>query len=160
MVRSGLLVVLIALSCGGCDQFTKNLAKEDLEPGRPVTYFGGVVRLQYEENRGGMLGVGSDFPAPLRFWLFTVAVGLFLLAIMIVVSMHRGLEVGDRLAAALIAGGGFGNFIDRLMHDGHVIDFLNIGVGPIRTAVFNIADVAVIAGAALLVLRHLRKARA
>ncbi len=157
MARSALLVILISLSCVGCDRFTKNLAREDLEPGRPVSYFGGFVRLQYEENAGGMLSVGSDFPESLRFWVFTVTVGLFLTGILVVVCTYRALSVGDRLAAALIAGGGFGNLIDRLLYDGTVIDFLNIGLGPIRTAVFNLADVAVLSGAALLLFRHLRK---
>jgi signal peptidase II len=160
MARSALLVILISLSCVGCDQFTKSLAREDLEPGRPVTYFGGFVRLQYEENPGGMLSVGSEFPEPLRFWVFTVTVGLFLLGILFVVCTQPKLAVGDRLAAALIAGGGFGNLIDRLLYDGSVIDFLNVGLGPIRTAVFNIADVAVLTGAALLLFRHMRKVRA
>jgi signal peptidase II len=160
MPRSAILVLLISLSCVGCDQYTKSLAREDLEPGRPVSYLGGFVRLQYEENAGGMLSVGSEFPEPLRFWVFTVTVGLFLLGILSVVCIHPRLAEGDRLAAALIAGGGFGNLIDRLLYDGAVIDFLNVGVGPIRTAVFNLADIAVLTGAALLLFRHLRKVRA
>jgi signal peptidase II len=157
MTRYVLLVVLISLSCVGCDQFTKSLAREDLQPGKPVTYFGGVLRLQYEENPGGMLSVGSEFSESIRFWVFTVTVGLFLFGILSVVCIHPRLATGDRMAAALIAGGGFGNLIDRLMYDGAVIDFLNIGVGPIRTAVFNMADVAILAGAALLLIRHMRK---
>lgn len=159
MGRAALLVILISLSCVGCDQYTKSLAREDLEPGRPVSYLGGFLRLQYEENAGGMLSLGSEFPEGLRFWVFTVTVGLFLFGILSVVCIHPRLAVGDRLAAALIAGGGFGNLIDRLLYDGSVIDFLNIGLGPIRTAVFNIADVAVLTGASLLLFRHLRKAR-
>jgi len=157
MARSALLVILISLSCIGCDQFTKSLAREDLEPGRPVSYFGGFLRLQYEENIGGMLSVGSEFPEPLRFWVFTVIVGLFLFGILSVVCLHPKIAVGDRLAAALIAGGGFGNLIDRLLYDGTVIDFLNVGLGPIRTAVFNFADLAVLSGATLLLFRHIRK---
>jgi signal peptidase II len=157
MARSALLVLLISLSCIGCDQYTKSLAREDLEPGRPVSYLGGFLRLQYEENPGGMLSVGSEFPETLRFWVFTVTVGLFLFGILSVVCIHPRLAVGDRFAAALIAGGGFGNLIDRLLYDGTVIDFLNVGLGPIRTAVFNIADIAVLTGAALLLFRHVRK---
>jgi signal peptidase II len=160
MTRSILLVLVISLSCVGCDRYTKSLAREDLEPGRPLSYFGGFVRLQYEENAGGMLSVGSEFPESLRFWVFTVTVGLFLLGILSVVCIHPRLSEGDRLAAALIAGGGFGNLIDRLLYDGAVIDFLNIGIGPIRTAVFNVADIAVLSGAALLFFRHLRRVRA
>lgn len=158
MSRSALLVIMISLCCAGCDQYTKTLAREDLEPGQAVSYLGGIVRLQYEENAGGMLSLGSEFPESLRFWVFTVTVGLFLFGILSVVCIHPKLAAGDRFAAALIVGGGFGNLIDRLQYDGFVIDFLNIGLGPIRTAVFNLADVAVLSGAALLLVRHLRKA--
>ena len=159
MARSALLVILISMSCIGCDQYTKTLAREDLQPGRPVSYFGGFVRFQYEENAGGMLSMGSEFSESFRFWVFTVTVALFLFGILSVVCIHPRLAVGDRLAAAFIAGGGFGNLIDRLLNDGTVIDFLNVGIGPIRTAVFNIADVAILTGAALLLLRHVRKVR-
>ncbi|MBP1647517.1 MAG: signal peptidase Aspartic peptidase, family [Bacteroidetes bacterium] len=158
MSRSALFVILTSLCCAGCDQYTKSLAREDLEPGQPVSYLGGFVRLQYEENAGGMLSVGSDLPESLRFWVFTVTVGLFLFGILSVVCIHPKLAVGDRFSGALIVGGGFGNLIDRLQYNGFVIDFLNIGLGPIRTAVFNLADVAVLSGAALLLVRHLRKA--
>jgi signal peptidase II len=40
-----------------------------------------------------------------------------------------------------------------------VIDFLNIGVGPLRTGVFNIADIAVMGGVVLFLLGHVRRAR-
>jgi signal peptidase II len=37
---------------------------------------------------------------------------------------------------ALLLAGGFGNLIDRVLHDGSVTDFLNVGIGPIRTGIF------------------------
>ena len=47
---------------------------------------------------------------------------------------------------SLIIGGGVGNLLDRLFHDGHVIDFLRIGVGGLRTGLFNLADAAIVLG--------------
>ena len=58
------------------------------------------------------------------------------------------------IAVALFASGGASNLIDRLVR-GSVIDFMNVGVGPVRTGIFNVADVAVMAGAALLAVAHL-----
>jgi signal peptidase II len=58
------------------------------------------------------------------------------------------------LACALLLGGAIGNLIDRVRFDGLVIDFLNLGVGPLRTGIFNVADVAVSVGALLLILPH------
>jgi len=48
--------------------------------------------------------------------------------------------------------GGIGNLIDRLFHNGLVIDFLNVGIGPIRTGIFNVADMAIMAGFGILLL--------
>ena len=53
------------------------------------------------------------------------------------------------LALSLICSGGVGNLLDRVRYDGHVTDFLNIGIGPVRTGIFNVADVALMAGFAL-----------
>jgi signal peptidase II len=63
------------------------------------------------------------------------------------------------VSLSLICGGGFGNLIDRLRYDGYVMDFLNIGIGPIRTGIFNVADVALMAGIALLVFQQRRSER-
>jgi signal peptidase II len=52
---------------------------------------------------------------------------------------------------AIFVAGGASNWVDRLP-DGRVVDFLNVGVGPIRTGVFNVADMAIMAAAAILML--------
>jgi len=49
--------------------------------------------------------------------------------------------------------------IDRVARDGLVRDFLNVGVGPLRTGIFNLADVALMAGCVLLMIRELRVRR-
>ena len=54
--------------------------------------------------------------------------------------------------------GGLSNLVDRIAM-GSVIDFLNIGIGPIRTGIFNVADVAIMAGIALLLVDQYRLPR-
>jgi signal peptidase II len=63
------------------------------------------------------------------------------------------------VALSLIAGGGLSNLIDRIAYGGYVIDFLNIGLGGLRTGIFNIADVAIMVGAISLIVRSLRHER-
>ncbi len=46
-----------------------------------------------------------------------------------------------------VLSGGIGNLIDRLSNDGLVTDFINVGIGPIRSGVFNVADIAITFGA-------------
>ena len=157
MVRNVILVFVIAVSCVGCDRLTKDIARESLEPGTRHQYMGKLVLLQYEENQGGMLSMGADLSPRLRFWLFTVAVGTVLSGLFLYACFGRQIPLPDRVALALIAGGGIGNLIDRIMYDGYVIDFLNIGVGGLRTAVFNVADVAVFLGAVILVALAMRR---
>jgi signal peptidase II len=57
---------------------------------------------------------------------------------------------------ALFVAGGISNWIDRATN-GSVVDFLNIGVGWLRTGVFNVADVAIMLGAGIFVLAELRR---
>ena len=53
---------------------------------------------------------------------------------------------------SLIFAGGASNLADRLLYDGYVVDFINIGIGSFRTGIFNIADVAITAGVVILLL--------
>jgi signal peptidase II len=53
-------------------------------------------------------------------------------------------------------GGGASNLIDRAAR-GHVVDFLNVGLGSLRTGIFNVADIAVLLGALLIVVGDLRE---
>ena len=51
---------------------------------------------------------------------------------------------------ALYFAGGASNLVDRVMR-GSVIDFLNVGVGPLRTGIFNVADMAILLGVGIFV---------
>jgi signal peptidase II len=143
------LVLLILLGTIGCDQAAKQLARASLPASDPVEV-GRVLTLFRTENAGAFLSWGSRLPAPERFWVLTVGVGAGLiggLAYLLVVS-----RAGTRvlIPLALVAGGGLSNLIDRLARGGTVTDFLIVHVGPLRTGVFNLADVAITAGALAL----------
>jgi len=55
------------------------------------------------------------------------------------------------IAFALILSGAIGNVTDRLLF-GYVIDFLDFDLGFYRWPTFNIADIAIFIGAALIIL--------
>jgi signal peptidase II len=63
------------------------------------------------------------------------------------------------VGAALICSGGIGNLIDRLTHGGYVTDFLNVGIGPLRTGIFNVADFVLLVGLGIIVLSGASSAR-
>ena len=52
---------------------------------------------------------------------------------------------------SFIVAGGMGNVLDRMMYHRHVTDFMNMGIGNLRTGIFNVADMYVCAGVGLMV---------
>ena len=78
---------------------------------------------------------------------------MFLLFLTLYVIKNHDLRSSQFYGFALILGGGLGNFYDRIFRDGAVVDFLNIGFGSfLRTAIFNVADIAITCGLVLLVI--------
>jgi signal peptidase II len=71
-----------------------------------------------------------------------------------------GLLRTEIVAGSLIVAGGLGNLIDRITRGGRVSDFLNLGIGPVRTGVFNLADLVLMIGAGLWLLVVIREMRA
>ena len=61
------------------------------------------------------------------------------------------------LAVALIFSGGVGNLYDRIAYGGSVVDFISIGIGPVRTGIFNIADIAITVGVLILLTVAFRR---
>jgi signal peptidase II len=144
---SRLVLVLAVLGTIGCDRVTKHLAADALAGGR--SYLGDTVWLGYVENRGGFLSLGASLPPGVRTVVFTGGTGLMLVALTVVAIRHRW-RGWPALGLALFVAGGASNWIDRAVR-GSVVDFLNIGIGPVRTGVFNVADMAIMLGAAIVV---------
>ena len=59
---------------------------------------------------------------------------------------RRNVDYRLFIAVSFILAGGIGNLIDRVSNHGLVTDFINLGIGPLRTGIFNVADVAVMFG--------------
>ena len=151
-----LIVVSFTLfGCVGCDQASKSMARTFfLNAGAPESLFHDVLRLELTENTGAFLGLGASLSEHLRFSLFTGAVGVLLIGIVLVAIFARRLDLWRIVALALIAGGGVSNLLDRLMDKGRVTDFLNVGIGSVRTGIFNFADMAILGGAMLLMVGY------
>lgn len=154
-VKRSAILFLTVISCVGCDQTTKYTAKELLPSDSVIRLAEDTIRLQYTENSGAFLGLGASLSAETRFWIFVVLVSVALAVMLFYTVKSRTLPWIPAIALSLFIGGGASNLIDRLVYKGAVIDFLNIGIGNLRTGVFNVADVAIVAGAGLLVLSGL-----
>lgn len=128
------------------DQGTKALAKTHL-PDHTLHLLGDLIRLHLSENTGAFLGMGSTLSASLRFWIFTVAAALMLAGVIAYALMTPDIARDVVIALASVAGGGLSNLIDRIVYNGAVVDFLNFGIGGLRTGILNVADIAITFGA-------------
>jgi len=145
-----LLVSLVLVGTVGCDQATKQLAISHLRDEPAQTFLGGFLRLVFAENPGAFLSLGGRLPPALRFGLLTIGVGVLLLVALLYLVRSQRIGRLHVVALALAIGGGVSNWFDRLVNDGRVVDFLVLGIGPVRTGVFNVADVAIMIGIGLM----------
>jgi signal peptidase II len=153
------LIAAVLLGCVGCDQVSKQLVRSHIDLGASQSFLGDTLRLTHAQNPGAFLGAGASLPPLVRAALFQGVVGLVVLGLLGGAAFMRKLDAWRVVALTLLAASGLGNLIDRLAHDGLVTDFLNMGVGSLRTGIFNIADVVGMIGVAILLLRPEGKAR-
>jgi signal peptidase II len=148
--RIGLRLVLILAMAGtiGCDRVTKHVATATLA-GAPVkSYLSDTFRLQYAENAGAFLSLGAEWPVAARTAVFGVGSALLLTA-MVVMAIRLRWSAPALIGLAFCVSGGISNLLDRIAY-GKVVDFMNVGVGPLRTGIFNVADMAILLGAGIV----------
>ncbi len=134
----------------GLDRLSKVLAEEHLAGRPPIVLIPKVFQLRFTTNPGGAFGLFGGLT-----WLF---VAVSVLVVVAIVISSRGLPGrGSAIALGLILGGAVGNLTDRLIRgsgfSGRVVDFFDFHVWP----VFNVADSAIVIGAAILLLTGIRR---
>lgn len=131
------------------DQLTKQLVQNSMHLHQQIDVIGEYVRLTYIHNKGAAFGISvGDYS---RY----IFMGLSVLALGALAAMYWYTPAADKVrltAIALICGGAIGNLIDRFRSEDGVVDFMDVGIGVTRWPVFNVADVAVTAGAIILAL--------
>lgn len=108
----------------------------------------GFFNLVHAWNTGAAFSFLADAGAWARYALVGIAcaVSLWLLVI-----LRRPMPTVERVAYGLVLGGAMGNGIDRALR-GHVVDFLDFYWQDWHWPAFNIADIGIVVGAALLVI--------
>ncbi|MDO9693570.1 MAG: signal peptidase II [Candidatus Latescibacteria bacterium] len=128
------------------DFVTKRLVLANAERlTRPVEVLGDVARFAYVRNPGAAMGL----PLGGRGFL----IGVSLLAAVVLALLYRRTDPRQRLrrgALAAILGGALGNLVDRIFYGGLVVDFIDLGIGAHRFYTFNVADMGVTLGGAVL----------
>ena len=130
----GILVFVI-------DQLVKHLVVSTMHLGQSSPVIKGIFHITYVLNPGAAFGMLEH-----QRWFFIVVA---LAAVLLGVFFYRKLQQESilmRSGAGLLLGGAVGNLADRIQ-SGLVVDFLDFRVWP----VFNIADIAICAGAGILI---------
>jgi len=156
--RNGLIVsiffVFVLL-----DQLTKIWVRNTYHSVGPKQFFFNTIDYVYVENAGAFLSLGSNLPEWLRFLIFSVFVAIGLGFVIWHLFKNKEMSYLSTWALSLIIAGGIGNLIDRFFR-GTVTDFVVMGIGPLRTGVFNLADFIIVIGSCLLVLEQIQISRA
>ena len=115
--------------------------------GLPHAVYGEWVRFTLVHNTGAAFGLSVGMYSRWIFMMLTI-VALFILG-----RLYYATRPGDVMrtwSLALVCGGAVGNLIDRIRSANGVVDFIDVGIGDSRWPTFNVADMAVSVGAALL----------
>ena len=152
MCRRFTTIFVAILLCVASDQAVKNLAKNNLSFRQSQSFLGDTFRLSLIENHGAFLGLGSSLSEEARMIVFVaiIAIGLAVATVWLLFSPK--MSKLTLFATVLTVAGGLGNLVDRVFNHGGVIDFMNIGIGSIRTGIFNVADIYITLGTLLFIV--------
>lgn len=139
----GILSWVCVAVLAGVDQLIKGWANAVLMPVQSMPLIPRVIELHYVLNDGMAFSMLSG-----KRWLLIAVTGVVLVAVLVMLLVRRMGRL-ERLAWILVAGGGIGNLIDRVLN-GVVVDYFNLLF--MRFAVFNFADICVCVGVGLLIL--------
>lgn len=141
---------VLAVLVTAIDQATKFWAESALAGREPVSVIGELIQFRLLYNSGAAFSIATGMT-----WLLTLIV-----IVVIVVVVRASAKIGSKgwaVAFGLLLGGAFGNLGDRLFREpgfpeGHVVDFIDYA----GFFVGNIADIAIVASAALIAVLTLR----
>lgn len=139
------------------DQVTKYWFDSRLTLGESIPVFRDFFHFTLVYNEGAAFGMFAGWETSLRVPFFVIVA---LVATAVCVHLYRtSTDHWGRWGAVFIFGGAWGNLIDRVLHR-YVIDFLDFFWGAYHWPAFNVADIAISVGAALLLLGMWRERKA
>jgi signal peptidase II len=143
------LIIFIVSANLGCDQITKHAARKNLEYLETTSIIGNHFVFTRIENSGAFLSMGDSIPYAAKFILLSVLPLLAMVYGIYFLLKHPYLPPLFLLGLCFVIGGGLGNLYDRFVY-GSVTDFLHIDFYFIKTGIFNLADVSIMIGMAMI----------
>jgi len=137
------------------DQVTKYSVEKFTANGSLRVLVPGLLNLVHTNNPGVAFGIFADSEAPWRAPLLIVfSTGVMCLIVWLLATGRAGGWFGQ-YGMTMILGGAAGNLLDRITRRS-VTDFIDFHIGSHHWYTFNVADSAIVIGAALVVLELLR----
>lgn len=136
-----MIAALICLIMGS-DQLVKYLIRSNFKEGETLPVIQDVFHITYVRNWGAAFSMFQNQPL---VTILIPVVFMVLCAVFLVYGKKKGFDRMEMTAVAMIFAGGTSNLIDRTVI-GYVTDMFDFRVFP----VFNVADIAVTLGCALL----------
>lgn len=140
----GLLVLLLL----GLDQWTKIAIERSLDLYERIIVIPRFFALTYVQNRGAGFSIFTGY----SMWFFGILTIICVAVLLYMLIKSKDLRI--QLSLCLVLAGAIGNFIDRMML-GYVRDFFSMNIFGWAFPVFNVADICITVGFALIILVYL-----
>src|SRR6478609_3001652 len=150
------VILVILISSVGCDQISKNIVRQSIEYNEQIGFVNDYLTLTKVENKGAFLSLGNELPNALRI-IFLIALPVFVMTYgLFFLFTKTNLSKSMLVGISFVLGGGIGNMYDRIVH-GSVTDFMHIDFVIFQTGIFNMADVSIMTGMFLILIRPFYK---
>ncbi|MDS3853007.1 signal peptidase II, partial [Staphylococcus hominis] len=126
------------------DQLWKSAIVKWMEIGQTIPLWEGVFHITSLRNKGATFGILQG-----QRWFFIIVTLIVVLCIIYYLQTEGRNNRRISFALSLLLGGALGNFFDRLIR-GEVVDSLDFRL--IDYPIFNLADVFIVSGVALMIL--------
>lgn len=148
-------LLLISAAVLLLDRFTKSLVSARIPIGGAIPVISRLLRITHWTNEGAAFSIFADSASPHTVRWGLVSFSLLAALIVLIFLVRLGSRINlTTVGLALVFAGALGNLYDRIVY-GSVIDFIEVRIFTYTWPDFNVADSAIVTGAALLLLESL-----
>ncbi len=149
-IRYNLIIILVSVNILA-DQISKYIVRLNVNAFEVIPIIKSYFTLTRIENSGAFLSFGDSFPPFIKIILLSVLPVLVIIAGFVFLFVKTHLSKLLVIGLCFILGGGAGNLYDRLVY-GSVTDFLHMDFVVFQTGIFNLADVSIMIGMAIILV--------
>lgn len=149
MKKTGLSWLWLSLVVIIVDLYSKYIVVQRFELYESINILP-IFNLTYARNYGAAFSFLADHSGWQMYFFLGLAV-IISLALVVMLARNSAVQTLQNCAYGLIIGGAIANGIDRA-YNGYVVDFLHFYWDIYHYPIFNLADIAIVCGAGLLIL--------